>query len=48
MNNYEKLVAIIRRSIGGVLPRYLVEKIANRVAEALVEEGVSVREDEGK
>lgn len=47
MNDYEKLLAIIKQSLSGVLPCYLVGRIAERVADALVVEGVCVREDEG-
>lgn len=47
MDSYEKLLTIIRRSLRGVLPHYLAERIAERVADALVAEGISVREDEG-
>lgn len=48
MSNNEKLVTIIRRSLGGVLPHHMVGRIAERIADALIAEGVSLREDEGK
>lgn len=48
MINYEKLLTTIKRSLSGVLPCYLVGKIAVRVADALVAEGINFREEEGK
>ena len=48
MTNYEKLLTIIKRSLGGVLPCHLVGRIAERVADALIADGISLREDEGK
>ena len=48
MINYEKLLTTIKRSLSGVLPSHQVGRIAERVADALVAEGVRLREDEGK
>ena len=48
MINYKKLLTTIKRSLGGILPCHQVGRIAERVAEALVEEGVTMRKDEGK
>ncbi len=48
MTERKKLLSVIKRSLGGVLPHHMVDRIAERIADALVAEGVSVREDEGK
>ena len=47
MTNYEKLLTTIKQSLSGGRPCHLVGRIAERVADALVVEGVCVREDEG-
>ncbi len=46
--DYEKLLTTIKQSLSGVLPCHQVGRIAERVADALVVEGVSAREDEGE
>lgn len=48
MTEYKKLIQTIKKSLGGVLPCHMVGRIAERVADALVAEGISTREDEGK
>ena len=48
MKDYEKLLTTIKRSLGGILPCHMVGKIAKRVADVLIVEGESVREDEGE
>ena len=48
MKNYEKLLTTIKRSLSGVLPCYMVGRIAERVADALMAEGINFREEEGK
>jgi len=48
VTEYKKLIQTIKKSLNGVLPCYLVGRIAVRVADALVAEGISFREDEGK
>ena len=46
--DYEKLLTTIKKSLSGVLPSHQGGRIAERVADALVVEGLSMREDEGK
>ena len=48
MTEYKKLIQTIKKSLNGVLPCHLVGRIAERVADALVVEGVCIREDEGE
>ena len=49
MNEREKLIKSIRKGIGGSLPRYTVERIVPKIADALIADGVSlVKENEGK
>ena len=48
MTECKKLLSVIKRSLGGVLPGHQVVRIAERIADALIAEGVSLREDEGK
>ena len=48
MTEYKKLIQTIKQSLSGVLPCYLVGRIAVRVADALMAEGINFREEEGK
>ena len=47
MANYEKLLSVIKRSLGGVLPCHQVGRIAVRIADALVAEDI-IKEIDGK
>ena len=49
VTQYEKLIQSIRKGIGSSLPRYTVERLAPKIADALIADGVVVgKEDEGK
>ena len=38
----EKLIQSIRKGIGGSLPRYMVERVVPKMADALIADGVIV------
>ena len=48
MTEYKKLIQTIKKSLNGILPCHQVGRIAERVAEALCSEGITLRKDEGK
>lgn len=42
MTRYEKLIKSIRKGIGSSLPRYTVERVVPKIADALIADGVVV------
>lgn len=49
MTEREKLIQSIRKGIGSYLPRYTVERVVPKIADALIADGVVARkEDKGK
>lgn len=46
MTECKKLLSVIKRSLGGILPHHMLGRIAERIADALIAEGIMVRKED--